>query len=107
MFSCEYCEMFRNTYSEEQLRTAAPACYPRVPPKGATLGSHPRVLRVESHLRVLGPTFLVCNFIKKETLAQVFSCEFCEISKNTFFKEHPWATASDKTFLRQSKEMWK
>ena len=24
------------------------------------------------------------NFIKKETLAQVFSCEFCEISKNTF-----------------------
>ena len=30
----------------------------------------------------------VCNFIKKETLAQVFSCEFCEISKNTFFTEH-------------------
>ena len=28
---------------------------------------------------------LVCNFIKKETLAQMFSCEFCEISKNTFF----------------------
>ena len=25
-----------------------------------------------------------CNFIKKENLAQVFSCEFCEISKNTF-----------------------
>ena len=31
------------------------------------------------------------NFIKKETLAQVFSCEFCEISKNIpFFKEHLW-----------------
>ena len=29
-----------------------------------------------------------CNFIKKETLAQVFSCEFCEIFKNTFFTEH-------------------
>ena len=29
-----------------------------------------------------------------ETLAQVFSCEFCEISKNTFFTEHVWATAS-------------
>ena len=28
---------------------------------------------------------LACNFIKKETLALVFSCEFCEISKNTFF----------------------
>ena len=24
-------------------------------------------------------------YLKKETLAQVFSCEFCEISKNTFF----------------------
>ena len=30
----------------------------------------------------------VCNFIKKETLAQVFPCEFCEIFKNTFFTEH-------------------
>ena len=29
-------------------------------------------------------------FIKKETLAQVFSGEFCEISKNTFFIEHLW-----------------
>ena len=27
-------------------------------------------------------------FIKKETLAQTFSCEFYEISKNTFFTEH-------------------
>ena len=35
-----------------------------------------------------------CNFIKKESLAQVFSCEFCEISKNIFFTEHLWATAS-------------
>ena len=26
-----------------------------------------------------------CNFIKKETLAQVISSEFCEIFKNTFF----------------------
>ena len=34
-------------------------------------------------------------FIKKETLAQVFSCEFCEISKSTFFTEHIWATASE------------
>ena len=33
-------------------------------------------------------------FNKKETLAQVFSCEFIEISKNTFFTEHLWATAS-------------
>ena len=31
---------------------------------------------------------------KKETLVQVFSCEFCEIFKNTFLKEHLWTTAS-------------
>ena len=29
-----------------------------------------------------------CNFIKKESLAHVFSCKFCEITKNTFFTEH-------------------
>ena len=30
---------------------------------------------------------LQANFIKKETLKQVLSCEFCEIFKNTFFTE--------------------
>ena len=33
--------------------------------------------------------------MKKETLAQVFSCEFYEIFKNTFFTEHLRTTASD------------
>ena len=45
--------------------------------------------------------FSACNFIKKETLAQVVSCEFCEISKNTFFTEHLWETASvEENFLK-------
>ena len=35
-----------------------------------------------------------CNFIKRETLAQVFSCEFCEIFKNTFFTGHLRTTVS-------------
>ena len=34
------------------------------------------------------------NFIKKETLTEVFSCEFFEISKNTFFTELLRVTAS-------------
>ena len=34
------------------------------------------------------------NFIKKETLARVFSCEFCEISKNTFSYRTPPVPAS-------------
>ena len=33
-----------------------------------------------------------CNFIKKETLAQVFSCEFYEIFKSTFFYRTPLVT---------------
>ena len=39
----------------------------------------------------------VANFMKKETLARVFSCEFCEISKSTFFTEHILTTTSDQT----------
>ena len=35
-----------------------------------------------------------CNFIKKETLAQVFSCEFCEIYKNNFYHRTPLVAAS-------------
>ena len=35
------------------------------------------------------------QFTKKETLEQVFSCEFCEISKNTFFYRIPLVTASE------------
>ena len=34
------------------------------------------------------PESKACNFIKKETLAQLFSCKFCEIFKNTFSTEH-------------------
>ena len=47
-----------------------------------------------------------CNFIKKETLTQVFSCQFCEIFKNTFLTEHLRVTASHetrKTFLIKCK----
>ena len=36
----------------------------------------------------------VCNFIKKETLAQVLSCEFIEISMNTIsYRTPPVATS--------------
>ena len=34
------------------------------------------------------------NFIKKDTLPQVFSCEFCEIFKNRFFYRTPPMAAS-------------
>ena len=42
-----------------------------------------------------GVSFLISNFIEKETLAQVFFCEFCKISKNSFFSgTHPLAASS-------------
>ena len=40
-------------------------------------------------LKVAG---LACNFIKKETLAQVFSSKFWKIFKNTYFTELLWTT---------------
>ena len=42
--------------------------------------------------------FVSCNFIKKDTLAQAFFCEFCKIFKRSIFTEHIWMTAS---ILRQ------
>ena len=41
-----------------------------------------------------------CNLIEKETLALVFSFEFCEISKNTLFTEHLRTTASVATVMK-------
>ena len=35
------------------------------------------------------------NFIKKETPIKLFSGEFCEIFKNTYFVEHLGMTTSD------------
>ena len=54
-----------------------------------TRNSHPAVFCEKGVLQA-------CNFIEKETLAQLFSCEFCEISKNTFFYRTPLVAASVK-----------
>ena len=39
-------------------------------------------------------TCAVVSFLIKKTLSQVFSCEFSEIFKNTFFTEHLLVTVS-------------
>ena len=41
------------------------------------------------------PSVLIKLQAEAENVAQVFSCEFCEIFKNTFFTEHLWATVSE------------
>ena len=43
-----------------------------------------------------------CDFIKIETLAQVFFCEFCEIFKNTFFYRTHLVAASHKSRITES-----
>ena len=45
---------------------------------------------LESEAAIRG---VLCKKVFLETLAQVFSCEFCEVSMNTFFTEHLWMTA--------------
>ena len=39
------------------------------------------------------------GFINKETLLQVFSCEFCKIFNNTFFKDNTGQLLLKATFL--------
>ena len=41
----------------------------------------------------------ICNFIKKETLAQVFPCEFCKIFKNTLSYRTPPVAASVEIYV--------
>ena len=41
--------------------------------------------------------------IKKETPRQVFSCEYCEIFKSTYFEEHLRATVS---VVKISSHLW-
>ena len=50
-----------------------------------------------------------CNLIKKETLAQMFSCEFCEISRNNFLyvKLFIWATAFGLSLVNPRKKSMK
>ena len=47
-----------------------------------------------------------CDFIKKETLAQMFSCEFCEISKNTFSLRTPSVAGQIKFSMKFADEIF-
>ena len=45
--------------------------------------------------------------LRPETLAQMFSYEFCEISRNTVFTEHLWAAASGWRCFKNMNIVWK
>ena len=46
-------------------------------------------------LSVFDHVMQACNFIKKESLAQVVSYKFCEIFQNTFSNRTPPVAASE------------
>ena len=56
----------------------------------------PPLLNNSSHfcLRISTSPIALPPETQEETLAQVFFCEFYEISRNTFFTEHLWMTNS-------------
>ena len=45
--------------------------------------------------------------LRPETLAQMFSYEFCEISRNTVFTERLWAAASGWRCFKNMNIVWK
>ena len=54
-----------------------------------------KIHRLSQPLLLIKLQTSACNFIKKETLVQVFSCEFCEISKSTFSYRTPSVATSE------------
>ena len=98
--SCEECSYktgsknaeaaFRKCYSEEvPQRCSVKKLFLKIPQNSQ---ENTRT-RVSLLIKLQSPAS-VCNFIKKETLLQVFSCEFCEISTNTFSYRTPLVSAS-------------
>ena len=115
MFSCKFCEILKNTFFYKTPPVAAPhkQLSVIVQPTPRNRRSHQKCSVRKSVLRnftkftakylcqsllfnkaaALRPQ--ASNFIYKGTLAQVCSCEICEISKNILFTDHLRATASE------------
>ena len=94
------CEIFKNTYFEEHLTNECFYSLYKVPPISWKIRwpiniSQWTLLKLLLNLRFKVYYYFFCNFINKETLAQVFYCEFCEIFKNTFSYRIPPVFASE------------
>ena len=55
------------------------------------------VLKISEYSQEYIEGLKACSFIKKETPAQVFSCEYSGIFKNIYFEEHLRTAASELT----------
>ena len=62
--------------------------------RNSTIFTGKHLCQISFFNKVAGLTPKACNFIKKDTLAQVYSCEFFKFSKNTFpYRTAPVATS--------------
>ena len=89
-FSCEFCKIlwtaaFETMFSIEQ--------FPVFQSDDVIIFAH-RIGNADTVKILNFRDAQACNFNKKETLPQVFPCEFCEISKTTFFYRTPPVAAS-------------
>ena len=94
----QHCEVFKNTYFEKHMWAAA---FKNQHLNDKFTSSRPEVFCENGVPRNFAKftvkhlcQSLLFNEVAPETLAQVFSCEFCEISKNTFFHRTPLVAAS-------------
>ena len=100
MLSCEYCEIFKKKPNlkniwERLLLDCQEAVVQWCSAKKVFLeisqnSQENTCARVSFFNKVAG---VPATLLKKETLAQVFPCEFCKISKNTFFYRTPLVAA--------------
>ena len=129
VFSWQYCEVFKNSYFEEHLWTLLlkVSLFMLVWTFSYMNKKHNKLLRKwrtrSSYRRCSVRKGVLRNFAGKHMCkslsfnkvagclqrylkrgsTKVLSCEFCEISKNTFFMEHTLATASEKDAFPKSK----
>ena len=94
VLSCEFCEISNNTSFTEHFRTLLLLAFQKQPPEvfhekkfSWKFRKIHRKTPVPEYLFLIKLQALSCNFVKKETLAQVFSCEFCEIN-SSFITRH-------------------
>ena len=84
VFSCEFSRSFwEHLFTEHFPETVAKRCsYKESVLRSFTKFTGNTCARASFLIKLQAEE--VCNFIKKEALAQVFSCEFSKIFKNTF-----------------------
>ena len=98
--SCETWEIFKNTlfYWKSPVAASDSFRFPALKAVAQAYSVKKVFLEVSQNLQentcARKTPGQVCNFIKIETLAQAFSCEFCKISKSTFSYRLPTVAPS-------------